>query len=63
MLIHKFGQPYAFIVNQGVEYKLNTEIINTNDIVKLYSETEFEIIGRFDNIINSGGLKLFPEQI
>lgn len=43
--------------------KLNSEIIITNDIVKLYSETEFEIIGRFDNVINSGGIKLFPEQI
>ena len=35
----------------------------TNDIVDLVTETEFEIIGRFDNMINSGGIKLFPEQI
>jgi len=35
----------------------------TNDIVKLVSETEFEWLGRFDNVINSGGVKLFPEQI
>ena len=38
-------------------------IVVTNDIIKLYSETEFEWVGRFDNVINSGGIKLFPEQI
>lgn len=43
--------------------KLSAEIIITNDIVKLFSKTEFEILGRFDNMINSGGIKLFPEQI
>lgn len=35
----------------------------TNDIVKLISETEFKWLGRYDNIINSGGVKLIPEQI
>ncbi|NNE01535.1 MAG: AMP-binding protein [Eudoraea sp.] len=35
----------------------------TNDIVELASETEFKWLGRFDNIINSGGIKLVPEQI
>ncbi len=37
--------------------------IVTNDLVFLISETEFEWLGRFDNTINSGGIKLFPEQI
>ena len=37
--------------------------IVTNDVVKLHSETEFEWLGRYDNVINSGGLKLYPEQI
>lgn len=40
----------------------NRKII-TNDIVKLHSVTEFEWIGRYDNVINSGGIKLYPEQI
>lgn len=35
----------------------------TNDIVDLKSETSFNLLGRFDNVINSGGVKLFPEQI
>ncbi|MCK5400295.1 MAG: AMP-binding protein [Flavobacteriaceae bacterium] len=43
--------------------RLNSKTIVTNDIVKLHSKTEFEVLGRFDNMINSGGIKLFPEQI
>jgi O-succinylbenzoic acid--CoA ligase len=42
---------------------LSTSKIITNDVVKLHSKTEFEWLGRYDNVINSGGLKLYPEQI
>lgn len=42
---------------------LTDEIITTNDITELHSETSFDIIGRFDNMINSGGVKVFPEQV
>ena len=35
----------------------------TNDIVRLSGKTSFEWLGRFDNVINSGGVKLFPEEI
>jgi O-succinylbenzoic acid--CoA ligase len=35
----------------------------TNDIVELISDAEFLWIGRLDNVINSGGLKLYPEKI
>lgn len=38
------------------------EII-TNDLVKVYTDTSFEWLGRIDNVINSGGIKMFPEQI
>jgi O-succinylbenzoic acid--CoA ligase len=37
--------------------------IVTNDIVKLISDTQFIWEGRIDNVINSGGIKLMPEQI
>lgn len=37
--------------------------IITNDIVKLHDETGFEWIGRHDNVIISGGLKIHPEQV
>lgn len=43
--------------------KLTSERLLTNDIVKIHSASEFEMIGRIDNMINSGGVKLFPEQI
>jgi len=43
--------------------KLNASPIVTNDVVKLTSDMSFEILGRADNVINSGGIKLFPEQI
>jgi o-succinylbenzoate---CoA ligase len=41
--------------------ELNIEI-QTHDIVDLNSEG-FQFIGRKDNIINSGGLKIIPEQL
>ena len=43
--------------------KLVSEDLVTNDIVELHSETSFQLLGRYDNVINSGGVKLFPEQI
>ncbi|KJD32979.1 O-succinylbenzoic acid--CoA ligase [Tamlana nanhaiensis] len=43
--------------------KLSDNKIITNDIVKIHSENTFEWLGRFDNVINSGGIKLYPEQI
>ncbi len=39
------------------------EKIITNDIVELISNDKFRWIGRFDNVINSGGLKIIPENI
>ena len=35
----------------------------TNDVVELYGEEEFRWNGRFDNVVNSGGIKLYPEQL
>ena len=35
----------------------------TNDMVELISPKAFKWLGRFDNVINSGGVKLFPELI
>ncbi len=43
--------------------EVSTEKIITNDIVKLISPNSFEYLGRIDNVVNSGGIKLFPEQI
>jgi len=43
--------------------KVADEAIVTNDLVDLISAQHFKWLGRFDNIINSGGVKLIPEQI
>ncbi len=37
--------------------------IITNDLVEIISDQEFKWLGRYDHIINSGGVKLIPEQI
>ena len=42
---------------------ISKETISTNDIVEIKDEHYFKWIGRFDTIINSGGIKLVPEQI
>lgn len=42
---------------------LASKKIVTNDIVNLISKTSFNLLGRVDNIINSGGIKLNPELI
>lgn len=42
---------------------ISEEKIVTNDIVKIISDTQFVWVGRYDNVINSGGIKLIPEQI
>jgi len=40
----------------------NNKVV-TNDLVKLISPSSFKYLGRIDNVVNSGGVKLFPEQI
>lgn len=39
------------------------EKVVTNDLVNMTSKNTFEWLGRYDSIINSGGIKLIPEQI
>ena len=39
------------------------EKVQTNDLVKMISETEFTWLGRFDNVINSGGVKIILDRI
>jgi len=42
---------------------VNSEILQTNDLVDLKSGNQFRFLGRADNVINSGGAKIFPEQL
>ncbi|PKW20671.1 O-succinylbenzoic acid--CoA ligase [Flavobacterium lindanitolerans] len=42
---------------------ISEEVVVTNDVVKVLNDHQFIWLGRIDNVINSGGIKLFPEQI
>lgn len=44
-------------------YVICDEPVVTNDVVKVLDDNHFIWLGRYDNVINSGGVKLFPEQI
>ncbi len=57
-----FGQDKrgCLVVNA---FKVSEEPVITNDIVELKNATEFNWLGRYDNVINSGGYKLYPEKI
>ena len=43
--------------------KVSKNKIITNDLVEIISKNQFRWLGRVDHIINSGGIKLIPEQI
>ena len=43
-------------------YVSDEEII-TNDLVEIVNENQFKWLGRFDNVINTGGVKVFPESV
>ncbi len=40
-----------------------TEEVVTNDMVKFENENCFRWLGRYDNVINSGGIKIHPETL
>ena len=42
---------------------LGNEIIKTNDLAALVNKTSFKILGRYDNVINTAGLKVSPETL
>ena len=39
-----------------------TEEVITNDVVEFKNQEEFLWLGRWDNVINTGGVKVFPEK-
>jgi O-succinylbenzoic acid--CoA ligase len=39
---------------------LSVKELKTNDLVRLIDARSFEFIGRLDDVINSGGLKIHP---
>jgi len=71
--IQQKNEPYRTL--PGIEISTNNrgcltieadyliEPIITNDVVNLLDDRSFEWLGRYDNVINSGGLKTHPEQL
>ena len=43
--------------------QLNQPYLVTNDLVALNGNNEFTWLGRVDNVINSGGIKIYPEEL
>lgn len=42
---------------------INAELLVTNDLVEIKNDKQFKFLGRIDNVINSGGAKIFPEAL
>lgn len=42
---------------------ITQKTITTNDLVEIFDDETFSILGRVDTIINSGGIKIIPEVI
>lgn len=74
--VNGFSENNYFKVLSGIEIEtdnrncliatskgLNIDNLISNDIIKIKNETQFKWLGRADNVINSGGIKLIPEQI
>jgi O-succinylbenzoic acid--CoA ligase len=69
----KFERYYSALpgVSFGVDHrnclKIKTDYLEnevaTNDVVDLLDSQTFRWIGRYDNLINSGGIKIIPEEI
>ena len=43
--------------------EFSNEPIVTTDLVEIISPNEFRLLGRADNVINSGGIKILPEEL
>lgn len=43
--------------------EISEETVVTNDVVDLISPTSFKFLGRIDNVINTGGVKVHPEVV
>jgi len=46
-----------------IDAELANEPLVSNDLVNIKDMLNFEWLGRYDNVINSGGIKIIPEQI
>ena len=56
----KLDSRRALVINAP---KVSDELIQTNDLVELIGKDKFRFLGRTDNVINSGGAKIRPEEL
>ena len=74
--LKRIGSDNAFVAMDGIAFETDTRgclvIVSdkyswkrlvTNDVVNILSPKKFEWLGRYDNAVISGGLKLQPESI
>lgn len=73
--LNGFGKQEYFTALKGISLSLDNrnclviearyleEKIVTNDVVELIDEESFQWLGRYDNVINSGGIKVIPENV
>lgn len=74
--LKQIGKDACFTTLPGVEIKTDereclciksastsNEWVITNDRVEVLNDTQFVLLGREDDVINSGGIKLFPAKI
>lgn len=74
--MRKIGQDSDFKALNDVEFSVDGDSrliidappigvhkLKTNDVVQLIDARTFVWKGRYDNVVNSGGVKLFPEEI
>jgi len=59
--VHVAADDRGYLIIDAPE--LADEAIHTNDVVNILNNREFEWLGRADFIINSGGVKIHPEQV
>lgn len=58
----KFGVDGRGCLNVSLE-NFSLKSIQTNDLIELADEHRFRWLGRYDNVINTGGIKVFPEAL
>lgn len=74
--LHRIGEQDRFQAMKGIDLKTddngclcikadvtNNKWITTNDLVELFPDHSFELIGRADQVINTGGHKVHPAKV
>ena len=61
--LNRYSKEIASSQTPSNDNSISYDTITSNDIVELIDETTFRWLGRYDNVINSGGVKIIPEVV